>query len=210
MAKGFGICWATLGLVLSLAVSVPSQSLAGSPDAVRVSQEMSHALLKAIPWDKLLDSQAGEFGKTFSDGMGRPEWTGYMLTAAREEFQAKNSMIEQSFASYLASQFSDEELISIEPMFLGEAGDYMSSIVANTATKKSVSPPSPAVMKTMQKLEKSGAARRFSEKFANLNYQKYFESEFIQLIVPGMFRRFGEKAEAAEIARRGMSLQPEN
>jgi hypothetical protein len=193
---------AALAAVLAcLALSAPAAAAPG--DAERLS--LAHDLLGAIPLNDVFDKEIGPVGKMFGD-IDRPEWAGLFKAAAHEEIEADLPQIEQVIGRLLFGDYTADELQAGVRLFNGPARGFLLQGMNAAATGQAWPATPPSVQAELQKIMRDPAGRRFLEKLAKADSAsagEKFGHELAPMILPGIFRRFGEKAELAERARRG-------
>lgn len=179
---------------------------AQSDESRQLSREIVHKVLSAIPSDGLADSAAGGLNFLASDFPQRPEWKGFFAQALVEEFDADRPLIEQIVGDTIAQQVTAEELQAGIVMFRGAAGDDLARIVAATVRRQKAPPPGPELDAAYRQLRSDPAGRRFADKLGQMDkLLKGATGDVVVALIPGVMRRFGEKAEAGERARRGVS-----
>jgi hypothetical protein len=179
---------------------------AQSDESRQLSREIAHKVLSAIPSEGLAESASGSLNFLATDFPQRPEWKGFFAQAMVEEFDADRPLIEQIVGDTIAQQVTVEELRAGIVMFRGAAGDDVARIIAATVRHQKAPPPGPEMDTAYRQLAADPAGRRFADKLGQVDkLLKGATSDVVVALIPGVMRRFGEKAEVAERARRGVS-----
>ena len=192
---------AAAAAALSIGLAAASAAAAPAAGGEQLGTAISHEVFQIIDFGKLIAQGAGaSISKSDFLADVRPEWPQLFLDAMSEEVQQDGPAMERMFGAILAKNFSAGELqagltILSDPQF-------KAILVAQYRKQPPPSTPSPcgpACMSAMQ----SADGRAFMEKFGKLGdiLDKRAQREFAAILLPGVFRRFGEKAEAAERAR---------
>jgi hypothetical protein len=189
------------GLVISLALMAAPAS-AASVDRDALGLAITHELLGVLPLNTVFDKAVEPMGDMFSK-VSRPEWTPLFKDAAHEELAAQMPQIEAMFAQRIFASFTVEELEAGANLLHGPAGEPLKSAMATASTGQPMPKPSPAVQREFEKAMRNPAGRGFVEKLAKLDRDmgERFGRDIVPVVIPGMFRRFGEKAEAYERSR---------
>ena len=83
---------------------------AQTSEAETVGIELARTLFRAISFEALIAKEVGGAGNPFGDVPSRPEWTGYLIDALREEIAHDLPVFEGRFGRTLAKEFSLAEL----------------------------------------------------------------------------------------------------
>ncbi len=194
------------GLMASLFVFLASATVAVSPataqnsEADRLGQEMSSIIFDAINFRELIiKNVASELGSMDGMAEGRPEWPGLFRQAITEEFEQDMPAIQAMLGRGFARYFTIEEL-RVGVVILADPG--LQQIMKAAAEDGSTQTPQPKLSRKIERLAETPAGRSFLEKTGNLDTMlDGLSQELIAEVIPGTFRRFGEKAEALEAAR---------
>lgn len=179
---------------------------AQSDESRQLSREIAHKVLSAIPSDGLAESASASLNFLATDFPQRPEWKGFFIEALVEEFDADRPLIEQIVGDAIAQQVTVEELRVGIVMFRGAAGDDVARIIGATIRHQKAPQPGPEMDTAVRQLAADPAGRRFADKLGQMDkLLKGTTNDVVVALIPGMMRRFGEKAEVAERARRGVS-----
>lgn len=162
--------------------------------AIDVSREiMSTIDLKGAVEASLTKSENAEMFNL------QPEWRPMLVDAFREQLERDEDLILTLLGRELASKFSPEEL-SAGRVILGDPS-VRATIrrAANGEPPKAMAPPS----KDTGRVLSSSAGMSFMKKFADSDQLlDVFQRQMIIAVMPGIFRIFGEQAEALEAKRR--------
>ncbi len=174
---------------------------AQSPEAEQLGDEMAGLLMKDVDYGALLNGNMGDLDSSFAQLKGRPEWPDMFKQSVLEEIQADapvfNRLIGHAFAGY----FTLDELRSGVAFMRGPAGADLAKVVAEGALGHDVKL-SPATIDAIQTAARDPAVAAFFEKFGKIGtLLDGVKTDFVAAFLPGVFRRFGEKAGAAEAAR---------
>ena len=173
---------------------------AAQDERLEPALRIARVILSAADFKSLLQ-KAMQQAMTGSDADWmklRPEWSGFMSDAMAEELDARQGKLELLLARPFLDGFTVGELRAGAEFM--ESPGVAESLRASMATDDKV-PPSPAVKKALQRLAKNRDGVRFIEKFGAMNAPDAIKTDFAIAFLPGVMRRFGEKAEAAEAAR---------
>jgi hypothetical protein len=176
---------------------------AQSEEGRQLSREIAHKVLSAVPADTLVQGASGGLGFLSRDFPQRPEWKGFFVDALTEEFDADRPVIEDILGDVVAKAVTVEELRAGVVMFRGAAGDNIAAIIS--ATVRHEKPPAPGreLEDAYRKLAADPAGRGFTDKLEHVDKLiQSATSDVVLALLPGVMRRFGEKAEVAERARR--------
>lgn len=188
---------AGLGLALSIFLSAGGAS-AQSDEGKALGLQVAHAMFQAMSIEAIITEAAMETSDVFADVKSRPEWAGYLIAAIQEEVQHDMPAIESMFGRALARSMTVPELkagiiIMSDPatqtmMRASAAGDDAPTVSYSRATDRVV---------------RSAAGAAFLAKLETIDrLMAPLQEEFIVELMPGAFRRFADKAEAGEVARK--------
>ncbi len=191
---------AMLACVAGVALAPVAHAQTAEADAL--GREIAQRVLTALPLEELV---AGNMSATtmFKDVPQRPEWSTYMADAAKEEFNADLPQFAALMGHEIAKQMTIAELRAGIELFRGPAGDSMARVMAASARKEPGVSPSPELEGAYRHVLAQPDGKTFLSKMSQM--ERLLEpvtSDAIVILVPGMMRRFGEKAEAGERARR--------
>lgn len=141
-----------------------------------------------------------------TDGMfaTQPQWRGLLADAFRDQIARDQDLIVVLMARTIAPRFSEAELkagavILEDPMVRA----------AISAAAKGEQPRNPQASKATLRVMQSPAGEAFLKKFADAGVLlRPVQEQLITAVMPGVFRNFGEKAEALETARRAAEGLP--
>jgi cytochrome c5 len=187
-------------LAAALCLAVPGLALAQRAPAASAKPELQLA-------NRLLDFI--EYRNAVRRGMAsstlpaelvavRPDWTPMFKTAMDEELDRDMPVIESMLASGLRKTFTDDEMKAGIQIVSdkGLKAIYM-------AAQNSAPEPAVEVAKATEDLLATPAGQSFATKLQTINtVLDPVQIEVMATVMPGVMRRFGEKAEAAEVQKR--------
>jgi hypothetical protein len=187
----------SLAAILALAASDPA--LAQAPRAATPLQaQLAAKLLDFI--DYKAGVRARMTGSTLPPELVavRPEWTGLWRLAMAEELDHDMPTIESMVGQALVKTFTDDEM---------KAG---MQIVADPALKaiylaaqSGAQPPQVTVAKATDDLMNTPTGSSFVTKLQKIgDVMDPVQLEVMATVMPGVMKRFGEKADAAEVQKR--------
>lgn len=191
-------------LVLPLALAI---ALGGTAPALAQAARAAATPLQAQLAAKLLDFidyKAGVRARMTSSNLPpdlvsvRPEWDGLWKQAMTEELDHDMPTIESMVGQALVKTFTDDEM---------KAG---LQIVADPALKSiylaaqsGANPPQVALTKATDDLMNTPAGSSFVAKLQKIDeVMDPVQLEVMATVMPGVMKRFGEKADAAEVRKR--------
>lgn len=128
----------------------------------------------------------------------RPDWTPMFKTAMDEELDHDMPVIESMLASGLRSTFTDDE-IKAGIQIVSDKG--LKAIY--TAAQNGAPPPPVEMSKATEDLLSTPAGQSFAAKLQTINtVLDPVQIEVMATVMPGVMKRFGDKAEAAEVQKR--------
>ncbi len=127
--------------------------------------------------------------------------------AAWEEFEHDRPAFEVIIGRFMAKRFTETELRAAVELFDGPYGkEIRTSMMGSIASHNAGAPTlTPAAGKAMSRFANSEAGSSFLAKMKDLDKDPAFEDAAFDAVaewMPGVMRRWGEKAEAAEEARK--------
>ena len=128
----------------------------------------------------------------------RPEWTPMFKAAVREEVDHDMPVIDSMIGQALGKTFTDDEL-RIGLKIVSDPNLRIIYLAAQNGGR----PPQVEISKATEDALASPAGQAFANKLQTVN--TVFQPLVVEVtatVVPGALRRFGEKAEAAEVQRR--------
>lgn len=174
---------------------------AESPAKMALATEVGRRFVDLVDLGEAVEAglTSAEVGGIFSL---QPEWRGMLGSAFREEVGRDHDLIVVLVARAIAPRFTDEELKA--------GGAILSDPAVQTAIRnrgKGSSAPQPS--KATTRLMESPAGKAFMDKFADAGaFLQPVQDQMVIAILPGVFRNFGEKAEALETRRRAAEGLP--
>jgi hypothetical protein len=131
----------------------------------------------------------------------RPDWTPLFKTAMTEELDRDMPVIESMLASGLRKTFSDDEMKAGLQIVSDKSLKAIYLAAQNGAPEPAVE-----VSKSTEDVLATPAGQSFATKLQTINtVLDPVQIEVMATVMPGVMRRFGEKAEAAEVAKRAAS-----
>lgn len=168
-----------------------------------LGRQFVETMLPADSYNQMLATMSGKFTQTFTRESNIPvEWAPLMEEAAREEMSAIKPLVLQIMGNGMARYFSEAELEFGIAFYRSSAGrKIMAASRANAKASLTA-----AEERELDRLYRSPAGRSFFAKGDTIEQAfESVETEFVRTLLPGLMRRFGEKAEAFEAARRAAS-----
>ena len=194
------ICIALLGAALTAAL--PVTALAQTPEQEKLGVALSHEIFQAVDIKTGIAAGAATAlaKEDFLQG-ARPEWSRLLVEALNEEVEQDGPAMEAVLGHTLAKRFTAEEMSA----GLVVLRDPAMRAIMGAASRHQPTPPAsnPPCGRDCMTAMASPAGRAFMTKFSDLGavMDKKFQGELIAVIAPGMFIRFGQKAQASERAR---------
>lgn len=186
---------AAVGLALS-AAGLPAY--AQSPEAEMLGVRVAQTIFRAISFDELIAKELGSATDAFADIKSRPEWSRYLVEALQEEVREDLPLFERMFGQALARDMTLEELRAGAALLSDPGLQAMIRAGASGGPEPAVRPSAET-----ERIAGTHAGRAFLAKMERLEEQLGpLEDEFAVELIPGAFRRFADKAEAGEVARR--------
>jgi hypothetical protein len=188
---------AAVGALLLL---LSGPAVAKTPEAEAAGVELARTIFRAISFEAIIANEIAADGNPFADIKSRPEWTGYLVEALKEEIQHDLPVFEIQFGRSLAKEMSLAELkagvlILSDPvmqamMRAGSEGDEDAKVEGE---------PSREVRRVLSSRE--GAS--FLDKLAKIDqHLEPLQDDFAADLLPGTLRRFADKIDAGEAERR--------
>lgn len=185
---------ATLGLTLLLGTPPHAQTA----EAEALGVQVARTIFQAISFDKLIAKELGGATDAFGDIKSRPEWNGYLVEAMQEEVRHDLPLFESMFGRALAKDMTVEELRAGAALLSDPALQAMIKSAAEGGPEPTARP-----SRETERLAGTSAGRSFLAKLTKIEERlEPLQDEFAVELVPGAFRRFADKAEAGEAARR--------
>lgn len=185
-------------------VAADVKGAAASP--ARPSEEARALGVQLAHYIFQLQDLDGTFSKVLTGPLGgmaqyEPAWPGLMLEAMKEEMAAKAPQIEAAFGETLSGYFTVEELRTGVKV-LGDPAmqTYLRELWAGRSTEGLIE----KVPAPIAKLYTGPEGRRFYSKFQGLGeVMGPFTTRFLDLVIPGVYRRLADKLDAEVASRRG-------
>lgn len=196
----------TFGLLIAqpaLAQPAPARvDAAPADERQQLSEQLVHILFTAVNFRAAISQAAAESSELEDIGAIRPEWPTFMRDAIIEEIDQDLPALTRILAKAFAKVFTVEELrvgvkIMSDPTF--------QRLLAAGASGEETVDVEPS--REIERLSRTRAGAAFLEKLEHIeDMMTSVENDIFAELLPGAFRRFGEKAEAAE-ARRAAGSQ---
>lgn len=185
---------AVAALVLASAPTAHAQSSAPSERGVRAAELMLQAMdFRAL----ILKEMSGDVKQFVSDVPSRPEWGGYLLDAMAEEVEHDLPAFAVLLGGVLAKQLTPDEL-KVGVQILSDP-----TMQAAMRTASSGVEPAEQPSRELEQLASSRSGRSFLKKLEGMEtFIEPLQDEFVAELLPGAFRRFADKVDAAEQARK--------
>lgn len=206
--------WSRLCAVIALAFGLlASQPVLAQPAPARAApapaderqqlgEQMAHTFFAALDLRTLISKAVAESSELEEFASIRPEWAGFLRDAVIEEIDHDLPAIERILGKAFAEVFTIEELRVGVKILLDPSAQRFFAAEASGQGTADIKP-----SREIERLLKTRAGVSFLEKMEHIeDIMGSVENELFAEIMPGIFRRFGEKAEAAE-ARRAAGLQ---
>jgi hypothetical protein len=189
-----GFIAVAVGLSLLLAPAAQAQTA----EQKALGAQVAGLIFQAISFDDLITKEIqGDPDKLFGDVRSRPEWGRFLVEAMKEEVQHDLPALEQLFGDSLAKAMSLEELKA--GVALLSEPTMQQALKAYGAGGEPAGEPS----REAERLASSRAGRAFLARFEKIDdLITPLEDEFVAELLPGAFRRFADKVEAGEQARK--------
>ncbi|MDP1738355.1 MAG: hypothetical protein Q8L23_13065 [Caulobacter sp.] len=201
--------WSRLCVVIALAFGLlASQPALAQPAPARAApapaderqqlgEQMAHVIFAALDLRALISKAAAETSELEDFGAIRPEWTGFLRDAVIEEIDHDLPAIERILGKAFAGVFTVEELrVGVKIM----SDSSFQRFLAAEAAGKETADVKPS--REIERLTRTRTGVTFLEKMEHIDdIMSSVETEMFAELLPGVFRRFGEKAEAAETRR---------
>lgn len=176
---------------------------AQSDESRQLGREIARKVMAAVPTDAVVQGASGSLGFLTRDFPQRPEWKGFFVDAVAAEFDADRPVVEEILGDSIARSMTPEELRAGVVIFRGAAGDEVSRMIGASLRHETPPPPSKELEAAYRRLSSDPAGRGFADKLGHVDkLMKDATSDVVVVLLPGVMRRFGETAEAAERARR--------
>jgi len=195
-----------LVLAAALALSAPAAAWAAAAPAAAAAASAAQPLQAQLA-AKLLDFidyksgvRARMTGSTLPPELlaVRPEWEGLWKQAMTEELDHDMPTIESMVGQALVNTFSDDEMKA----GLQIVGDPALKAIY-LAAQNGAQPPSVTVAKATDDLMNTPSGSSFVSKLQKIDdVMDPVQLQVMATVMPGVMRRFGEKADAAEVQKR--------
>ena len=185
---------AAFGLTLLLGAPAHAQTA----EAEVLGVQVARTIFQAISFDKLIAKEIGGTTDAFGAIKSRPEWNRYLVEAMQEEVRHDLPLFETMFGRALAKDMTVEELRAGATLLADPALQAMIKQAAEGGPE-----PADRPSRETERLAATSAGRSFLTKLTRIEERlEPLQDEFAVELVPGAFRRFADKAEAGEAARR--------
>jgi hypothetical protein len=191
-----------MALVVGLFAAQPALAQS-TAERDRLALEVSHLLFNAVDLKTVIMKVSQDNGALSEFSSIRPEWGDLFRDAVIEEMDHDLPAMERIMAGAFVKVFTVEEL-QVGVKILGDPA--FKAAMAAGARGEAV-PPSLKPSRELERLINSRAGTRFLEKVEHFDdMMESVKGDLMGELIPGVFRRFAEKAEAAE-ARRAAAAQ---
>jgi hypothetical protein len=199
--------WFVLGLGLALAIAAPrAVQAATNPVAVNTDAQREQVAIAFVDeffatagYKPLQDAFAGALGAWYFANL-RPEWRTALNEAASEELDADRPTVDAIMARQLAKDMTLDELQAGLVIIRDPA--MAAALKANLGHAPS-SNALPPLQLDAQRAAVSPAGQSFGRKFDRFDeLMSPVKPDLTFAVMPGVLRRFGEKAEAVEAQKR--------
>ncbi len=178
----------------ALADKLGERAASASAEAESLRVQIAHLLFSAMDMKALLTQEMQTGGELADFAKVRPNWPRFMAEAAAEEMDVKMPQIEALVGHAMARYFTVEEMrAGVVIMGDAEMQGYIRRRSADDSESLNMKALAPATRKTMN----SGSGMAFLRKFGNIDVVlDPITGELGAIIIPGVFRRFADKADA--------------
>jgi len=188
----------TLPALLIAAALAIAPAVHAAPAATPLQTQMAEKMLEFI--DFKAQVQRGMESSTLPDALldTRPDWKPILKTAVAEELDHDMPVIDSMVGQTLGQAFTDDEL-RIGLKIVSDPNLRLIYLAAQNGGR----PPEAPISKATEDALASPAGQAFANKLQTVN--TLFQPLLVEVtatVVPGALRRFGEKAEAAEVQKR--------
>jgi hypothetical protein len=187
-----------LAALLAVSAAAPALAQAQRPAAQPIQAQLAARLLDFI--DYKAGVRARMTGSTLPPQLLaiRPQWEGLWKQAMAEELDHDMPTIESMVGQALVKTFTDDEM---------KAGMQIVSDPAlkaiYLAAQNGAQPPSVTVAKATDDLMNTPSGSSFVNKLQKIDdVMDPVQLEVMATVMPGVMKRFGEKADAAEVQKR--------
>jgi hypothetical protein len=184
----------TLAPAPARAEKLGERAASASAEAEALGVQIAHLLFAAMDMKALFMQEMRTSGDMDDFAKVRPNWPRFMAEATAEELDAKMPRIESLVGHAMAGYFTVEEMRA-GVVILGdpEMQRYIRRRSADDSESLNTKALAPATRKTIR----SGVGQAFLEKFGEIDTAlDPVTGELGALIIPGVFRRFADKADA--------------
>ena len=198
-----GLCLALTSLAGAYAAAPGAANPAvGRPDADELGRTLAHELFDIIDFPKLVAAGAAN-SLTKSDLLSdvRPEWPKLLMDSLNEEVQADQPVFEKMFGKIMTSTFTLEELQA--GVIVMHDPKLRAMLIARMHNEAAPAQSGEPCGRDCMRIMSTPTGQSFMRKFGDIGnvLDKPVQREFAAVLMPGLFKRFGEKAQAAEAAR---------
>jgi len=173
-----------------------------SPERLAMGTEFAQDMFQSVDLGVSVVKGMGDMSSTFGEVKDRPDWSELFKQSAIEEVNQDRPKINHYLGKLFADYFTEGELRVALKMMHGPAGPDLSRIISASANGEQPPPLSPEGQRAIEQLAREPDAQSFFRKFGKIeDVMKPFEDAIVPMILPGIFKRFGEKAQAEEDAR---------
>jgi hypothetical protein len=200
----------TIGAVLAAALllaPMPGHAADAPPpsaQSVAMGRKLAHDLVQAMDYNRIKASFADVGSSSLPFIERRPQWRELFLQSFQEELAGDQPVLEEVIGDQFARNLTPDELAAGISLFEGPAKADMTAMVAAGVQGLPQPQVSAVGQQAIDAVLAKPAGRSFLDKFSHFD-QVTADSgqEFGTRVLPGVFIRFGQKAQAAETAGRG-------
>lgn len=173
------------------------------PEALALGRQLAHDILKRLDMASLVAKGMGQSDLATS-AKYRPEWPELFRQALVEEVQASGPVLEDIIGAHFAAGFTQAELKAGVGAFEGPGSEEIGALIAAGAAGQPLPTLSQKTQRALAAVVATPDGHSFFDKFAHVDQMlKTADDEIVVRLLPGVFIRFGQKAQAAEAARAG-------
>lgn len=193
---------------LAFALPVAAQSQAPATEFETLSTQLGHDIMAATDFrGAMVRAVPAAFEGKLNEFKSRPEWAGMLEQAAVEEIDHDLPAYERMVGLAMTKGFSIEDLRATMAFFRQPGGKALLTMMADGAADRPLTKPSREASKGLQRFFATPAGRKLEARLGEVEaVLAPLQQDIAVELVPGMFRRFADKAEAGELARRAAAL----
>ena len=183
---------------MGFAILAAGGAQAQSAEAEALGVEVARTIFRAVSFDQVIAKELGSAKDAFAEVKSRPEWSGFLIQAMQEEVRHDLPTFERMFGRALARDMSVDELRAGAQLLADPALQAAIRAAAQDGAEPTVRP-----SRDTERIAATRAGRAFLGKLEKIEERLApLQDEFAAELIPGAFRRFADKAEAGEAARK--------